>query len=286
MSDSENEQIHQEEEEEKKETKTIPLLTVLSRIFQSNLPLSCHPGYMMGFAKFLEDQDLSSEVENFLPCLTKVAKMLYLRTGKNLKKEPYEFIESSKNQMGIWYEMCFDLSLIKSMKTFLDVFKEMSITEEDCCRYAEKNLMSTSSMTAHTQMDHADARGTKRQRPTEWNIDEIKEDTDEIVVDLKGLPIFEIFSSIMAHKGEKQFIKRSRDDLKEFQARIAVYRKKDLLDCEVQRDIWKYKFQELIINYDSTDSIAQLMNQLKGAHNRYFETQKKDVKWAIQKSYR
>lgn len=289
MSDSEEE----EEEDKKVEVRQmkeeppyrITFAAILNRILQNKLHLSdTHPGYLMGFLTLLQEEDnLPEEIENSLRGFQKAAKIWNNAIGKASKKGVIEYLESCKGLMGSWFAMSFDSKTLESMKTFLDAYAEMDITEEDCSRYVEKTHTSMSSTTATSATGRAGATGSKRRKLMDATIDEIDVHIDEIPVEVEPQPTFKTFSSTIARKEGAQYIKRFEDSWKEYQTRVTIYRRQDLMECPKSSEKWKYKYQELELNYNRGSPIFQMMNQIKGIHMALLE--QKGVNWERKKEY-
>nr|QOD39553.1 NS2 [uncultured densovirus] len=280
MSESESE-VEMEKEEEMK----IKFAAVLRRILQNQLPLSeTHPGYLLGFLNLLQSEDnLPAEVENSLYGFQKVVKIWNNGIGKASKKGVIEYLESCKTLTASLFETYFGLKALESFKTLLIAYNEMDITEEDCSRYVEKILTSTSSTTAHSVTGRAGAAGTKRQKLMEPTIEEIDVLIDEIPVEIEPQPMFKTYSSIIARKDGSQYTKKYEDRWKEYQARVTIYRRQDLMDCPKSSEKWKYKYQELELNYNSGSQLSEMMNRIKGHHMQYLD--EKNVRWEPKKEY-
>ncbi|QHG62570.1 NS2 [uncultured densovirus] len=285
----ENEMSGSEESEEEvilEEEKKIAFATILHKILQSQLPLSeTHPGYLLGFVNMLEaEENLPSELENSLRGFQKAAKTWSFNTGKASKKGVIEYLESCKGLMGNLFEMSFGSKMLESVKTFLSAYKEMDITEEDCSRYVEKIHTSMSSMTASSATGRVGATGGKRRKLMEPMLDEIDVHIDEIPVEVEPSPTFKTYSSIIARKDGQQYIRKYEEKWKEFQARVTIYRRADLMDCPKSSEKWKYKYQELELNYNSGDPLSMMTNRIKGHLSQYLE--EKNVSWERKKEYK
>ena len=133
------------------EEKEIKFDAILRRILTNDQQLStAHPGYLQGFINFLQDQELSAELENSLTGFQKIVKIWNNNIGRASKKGVIEYLQSCKSLTGSLFETYFGSKTLESIKTFLIAYKEMDITEEDCSRYVEKILTSTSYTTAPT----------------------------------------------------------------------------------------------------------------------------------------
>lgn len=281
MSESEAEESGEEEIVEQR----IKFAAALRRILQHQLPLSeTHPGYLLGFINMLQTEDnLPAELENSLHGFQKAAKTWNFGIGKALKKGVIEYLESCKSLMGNLFETSFGLKTLESLKTFLNAYKEMDITEEDCSRYVEKTLTSMSSMTATTATGRVGATGTKRRKLMAPTVDEIDVHLDEIPVEVEPQPTFKTYSSIIARKEGQQYIKKFEEKWKEYQARVTIYRRQDLMDCPKSSEKWKYKYQELELNYNSGSLMSEMMNQIKGHQSQYLD--EKNVSWERKKEF-
>jgi hypothetical protein len=248
MTDSEN-----EVEIEKEDGIRINFAAVLRRILQNKLPLSeTHPGYLLGFLNLLEsEENLPAELENSLYGFQRVVKIWNNNTGKASKKGVIEYLESCKTLTAGLFETSFGLKALESIKTFLIAYNEMDITDEDCSRYVEKIHTSMSSTTAPGQTIRVGATGSKKQKLMEPIVDEIDVHIDEIPVEIEPQPTFKTYSSIIARKDGSQFIKKYEDRWKEYTARVTIYRRQDLMDCPKPSEKWKYKYQELELNYNN-----------------------------------
>nr|QOD39607.1 NS2 [uncultured densovirus] len=268
------------------EEKTIKFATILHKILQSQLPLSeDHPGYLLGFVNMLEAEDnLLPELENSLRGFQKVAKTWSFNIGKASKRGVIEYLESCKGLMGNLFETYYDLKTLESVKTFLNAYREMEITEEDCSRYVEKIHTSMSSTTAFTATGRAGATGGKRRKLMEPTVDEIDVHIDEIPVEVEPSPTFKTYSSIIARKDGQQYIRKYEEKWKEFQARVTIYRRADLMDCPKSSEKWKYKYQELELNYNSGSPISTMMSQIRGHHVQYLD--EKNASWERKKEYK
>ena len=181
MSEDEKSYASESEEETMKESETkIQFASLLNRILLAQPPLSQdHPGFLIGFVKYLETQeDLPSDLENCLRGLMKAGKVWNSATPNRLKKGVIEYLESCKGLMGSLFETSFDSRVIKSLKIFLDAFKEMSITKEDCSNYVSMVTMSTSHTTANYQQGYAGATGGRKRKHLEPTLEEINVDLD------------------------------------------------------------------------------------------------------------
>ena len=263
----------------------ISFAAVLRRILQNLLPLSqTHPGYLLGFLNMLQaEPNLPAELENSLHGFQKAAQIWNNGIGKASKKGVIEYLESCKTLMGSWFAMSFDSKTLESVKTFLNAYNEMDITEEDCCRYVEKTLTSMSSTTATSATGCAGATGSKKRKLMEQTVDEIDVHIDEIPVVIEPQPTFKTYSSTIARKDGQQYIKKFEDKWKEYQARVTIYRRQDLMDCPKSSDKWKYKYQELELNYNSGSQISEMMNRIKWLQMQYL--QEKNVNWERKKEY-
>lgn len=279
-----------EETKEKEEDKTEDRTTfaaILHRILQNEPPLSeVLPGYLLGFVAMLETQteeDLPAELENSLRHFSKAAKIWNNGISKASKKGVIEYLESCKNLMGNSFEISFGLKTTRSIKTYLDVYKTMNITEEDCCRYVEKTLTSTSLMTAATPTERAGATGSKKQKLTDYTTDEINVELDEIRVEVEPSPTFKTYCSITARKDEHLFCRRLEERWKDYHCKVTIYRKKDLLDCAKPSNKWELRWRELELNYNAGDPISNMMNQLGKMTDKDLES--KGVGWERKKKY-
>ena len=117
----------------------------------------------------------------------------------------------------------------------------------------------------------------------EQTVDEIDVHIDEIPVVIEPQPTFKTYSSTIARKDGQQYIKKFEDKWKEYQARVTIYRRQDLMDCPKSSDKWKYKYQELELNYNSGSQISEMMNRIKWLHMQYL--QEKNVNWERKKEY-
>lgn len=282
MSESEGET---EEELTLVEETKISFAAILRRILQNQLPLSeTHPGYLLGFVNMLQAEDsLPPELENSLHGFQKAAKTWNYGIGKASKKGVIEYLENCKTLMGNSFAMCFGSKTLENVKTFLGQYSEMDITEEDCSRYVEKTLTSTLSTTASSATGRAGATGSKRQKLMEPTCDEIDVHIDEIPVEVEPQPTFKTYSSIIARKDGQQYIKKYEDRWKEYQARVTIYRRQDLMDCPKSSEKWKLKYQELELNYNSGSQISEMMNRIKGHHMQYLD--EKNAGWERKKEY-
>nr|QOD39465.1 NS2 [uncultured densovirus] len=271
--------------EEVVQQQRIMFAAILRRILQNQLPLSeTHPGYLLGFINMLQTEDnLPTELENSLYGFQKAVRIWNNSTGKASKKGVIEYLESCKTLTGNLFAMSFDSRTLESVKTFLNAYNEMVITEEDCSRYVEKILTSTLSMTATSATGRVGAIGSKKQRLMEPICDEIDVHIDEIPVEVDPQPTFKTYSSTIVRKDGQLYIKKYEDKWKEYQARVTIYRRQDLMDCPVPSDKWKYKYQELELNYNSGTPVSQMMNRIKGLHMQFLD--EKDVKWELKKEY-
>jgi hypothetical protein len=260
--------------------------SVLHRILESNLPLSNqNPGYLLGFLNMVKsEEEISNEIENCLPFLLKAAKTWSYNTSKASKKGVNEYLESCKGLMASSYAMCFGSTIKKSLKTLLESYKQIDISEEDCSKLVENLHTSMSSTTAHGATDTAGATGGKKRKHTDMTLDEIEVDIDEIAVNLVPLPTFKTYSSTIARKEGKQYIKRLEEPWSDFQARVTIYRTQDLLECPKSSEKWKYKYQELELNYKIGSPLFRMMNQIKGTHMARLEA--KGVVWETKKEYK
>jgi hypothetical protein len=265
--------------------KEIKFATILRRILQSNLPLSeTHPGYLLGFINMLQaEEKLPAELENSLHGFQKAAKTWNYGIGKASKKGVIEYLESCKSLMGNLFETYFDSKTLESVKTFLNAYAEMNITEEDCSRYVEKTLTSTLSTTATSATGRAGVTGIKRRKLMGPTVDEIDVHIDEIPVEVEPQPTFKTYSSIIARKDGQQYIKKYEEKWSEYQARVTIYRRQDLMDCPKSSEKWKYKYQELELNYNSGSPISEMMNRIKGYQSQYLE--EKNASWERKKEY-
>lgn len=268
------------------EEKTIAFATILHKILQSNIPLSeTHPGYLLGFVNMLEaEENLPSELENSLRGFQKAAKTWSYNIGKASKKGVIEYLENCKGLMGNSFEMSFGSKTLESVKTFLIAYKEMDVSEEDCSRYVEKIHTSMSSMTASSATGRAGATGGKRRKLMEPMLDEIDVHIDEIPVEVEPSPTFKTYSSIIARKDGQQYIRKYEEKWKEFQARVTIYRRADLMDCPKSSEKWKYKYQELELNFNSGDQLSMMTNRIKGHLSQYLE--EKNASWERKKEYK
>nr|QOD39549.1 NS2 [uncultured densovirus] len=278
-----------EESEEElilEEDKTIAFATILHKILQSNIPLSeTHPGYLLGFVNMLEaEENLPSDLENSLRGFQKAAKTWSYNIGKASKKGVIEYLESCKGLMGNLFEMSFGSKTLESVKTFLIAYKEMDVSEEDCSRYVEKIHTSMSSMTASSATGRAGATGGKRRKLMEPMLDEIDVHIDEIPVEVEPSPTFKTYSSIIARKDGQQYIRKYEEKWKEFQARVTIYRRADLMDCPKSSEKWKYKYQELELNFNSGDQLSMMTSRIKGHLSQYLE--EKNASWERKKEYK
>jgi hypothetical protein len=281
--ESDAEEVTAEEEEEEEKT---TYAAVLHRILQNEPPLSeIHPGYLLGFVAMLETQteDLPVELENSLRHLTKAAKVWNNGISRASKKGVIEYLESCKGLMGNSFAISFGSKTTKSIKTFLDAFKEMSTTNEDCCRYVERTLTSTLPTTAATPTERVGATGSKKQKLMDYTTDEINVELDEIRVEVEPCPTFKTYSSITARKDGKLYCKRLEEKWKEFHAKVTIYRRTDLLDCSKHSNKWEHRWREMEVNYNTGGPISNLMNQMGKIIDTNLD--KKDVGWEPKKNY-
>nr|QOD39494.1 NS2 [uncultured densovirus] len=285
MEDKNLHDISESEESEVEEDKIL-FVTLLSRIIRSQPPLSqIQPGYLIGFTKFLENQDrIPAQLENCLPGLIRAAKQWQNATSNRLKKGVIEYLSSVKGLMGTWFEMSFDSRTMQSLKTLLDAYKEMDITEEDCSNYASMETMSTSRMIAHSQTEHADATGGSKRKHSALTLEEIDEDLEDVTQDQEPSPTFKTYSSITVLKDGKYITKKLEDKWKEYMMKVTLYRKKDLLDCQNSRQKWEHRFMEMEINFEKKDVFSQMVNQIKSEHLQNLG--EKNVSWAPVKKFR
>jgi hypothetical protein len=263
----------------------VTFTALLRRILQGNPPLSgTHPGYLLGFVTMLEtENNLPVELENSLHGLQKAAKIWNNGIGKASKRGVIEYLQSCTGLMGNLFATSFDSRTLESVKTFLDAYNETDVTEEDCCRFVEKTLMSTSHTTATSATGRAGATGGKKRKHTELTCDEIDVHIDEIPVEVEQRPTFKTYSSTIVRKHDQYYIKKLEDKWKEYTARVTIWRKQDLMECPRSFDKWKYKYQELDLNYNSGTSIWKMMNQIKGHHMQYLD--EKNVSWEPKKEH-
>nr|QOD39449.1 NS2 [uncultured densovirus] len=263
-------------EETKKE---ISFETLLNKILISQEPLSAtEPGYLLGFVQMLEAEDhLPAEIENSLRGLTKVGKIWSCNTSKASKKGVIEYLQSCKGLTGNLFETYFASKTLESIKTFLIAYKEMEITEEDCFRYVEKIHMSTSSTTATSAMDRAGATGTKKRKHTALTDDEIVVDIDEIPVVVEPQPTFKCYSSITARKDGILHTQKLEELWKQYQMKVTIYRKADLLEASAGIGKWKLRHQEMEINFNAGDRVSQMLRKMRDDQLKYLEG--KNAKW-------
>ncbi|AKC42761.1 non-structural protein 2 [Cherax quadricarinatus densovirus] len=263
----------------------ISFTAMLRRILQANLPLSqVHPGYLLGFVTMMTGEtNLPVELENSLYGFQKAGQIWNNGIGKASKKGVIEYLQSCKTLMGSWFATSFDSKTLESMMTLLDAYNETQITEEDCSRYVAKIVTSTSCTTAPSATECAGATGTKRRKPTGHTLDEINVLIDEIPVEVEPQPTFKTYSSIIARKDDKLYIKKFEDSWKEYQVKVTIYRRQDLMDCPNTSEKWHYKYQEMDLNYNSGSQIWKLMSQLKYQQMEYLN--EKNVKWVPKKEY-
>nr|QOD39503.1 NS2 [uncultured densovirus] len=266
--------------------KEISMATMMDKILQSNPPLSQEqPGYLLGFVNMLDgEQNLPSELENSLRGFRTMGKIWSYNTTKAIKKGVIEYLESCKGLTGILFATSFDLKTLERLKILLAVYVETNTTAEDCCRLVEKLHMSTSATTVRGVTVRAGAAGTKKPKLSEHTTDEISVDIDEIPVEIEPQPTFKTYSCITAPKEGKSYTKRLEDSWKGYHAKVTIYRRSDLMNCPKSADKWKYKYQEMELNYESGGQISQMMNQMKGAQMNYLSA--KGANWELKKEYK
>lgn len=291
MSSEEEEEDIIEREEDKTLEKNfhagpqITFAAVLRRIIQNHLPLSQqHPGYLLGFIMMLQAEDnLPTELENSLHGFQKAAQIWNNGIGKASKKGVIEYLESCKSLMGNWFAMSFDVTTLESVKTFLGAYNGMDITEEDCSRFVEKTLTSTSSTTATSATACAGATGSKRQKLMEQSLEEIDVHIEDIHVEVEPQPTFKTYCSITARKDGQQFIKKLEEPWSGYHMRVTVYRTQDLVNCPKASEQWKYKHLEMDMNFKDGSPLSKMTNQIKLHVLQYL--QEKGAKWAPKKEY-
>ena len=263
----------------------ITFAALLRRILNSQIPLSQqHPGYLLGFVNMLETEDnLPVELDNSLHGLQKAAKIWNNGIGKASKQGVIEYLQSCKGLMGTWFEMSFASTTMENIKTLLTAYNEMNITKEDCSRYVERITTSTSHTTVSSATGRAGAVGTKRQKLLGPTVDEIDVHIDEIPVEIEPSPTFKTYSSIIARKDGQVYTRRLEDKWKEFHAKVTIYRRQDLMDCTNASNKWKYKYQEVELNYNSGSQHWEMMNRIKGVQMQYLE--EKNASWERKKEY-
>nr|QOD39485.1 NS2 [uncultured densovirus] len=266
--------------------KEIAMATMMDKILQSNPPLSQEqPGYLLGFVNMLDgEQNLPSELENSLRSFRTMGKIWSYNTTKATKKGVIEYLESCKGLTGTLFAMSFDLKTLEKLKILLGVYTETSTTVEDCCRLVEKLHTSTSATTARGVTVRVGAVGTKKQKLLDHTTDEINVDIDEIRVEIEPQPTFKTYSCITAPREGKSYIRRLEDSWKGFHAKVTIYRRSDLMSCPKSSEKWKYKYQEMELNYESGGQISQMMNQMKGFQMNYLT--EKGVNWEPKKEYK
>jgi paraquat-inducible protein B len=264
MSDEEK-SYESESEEEMILEERIQFASLLNRILQAQLPLSVeHPGFLIGFVKHLEtEEDLPADLENCLRGLTKAGKIWSNATPNRLKKGVIEYLESSKSLMGNLFETSFDSKIMKNLKTFLDAYKKMSITEEDCSSYVSMVTTSTLPTTAATATGRAGVIGGKKRKLMDSNLEEIDVHLDEIHVEVEPCPTFKTYSSITVAKDGRHYTKKSEDKWKDFQMKVTLYRKTDLMNCPGPKQKWEHRFMEMEVNFNKGDSFSKMMSQIR-----------------------
>ncbi|ARI46482.1 NS2 [Ambidensovirus CaaDV1] len=285
MSDVEKNYVSESEEEILDEGK-IQFASLLNRILQAQPPLSQdHPGFLIGFVKYLETQDdLPTEIENCLRGLIKAGKIWSNATPSRLKKGVIEYLESCKSLMGTLFETSFDSRVMKSLKTFLDAFKEMNITEEDCSSYVSMVTTSTSHTTATSATGRAGATGGRKRKLLNPSFEEIDVDLEDVTVEVEPSPTWKCYSGITALKDGRHYSKKSEDKWKEYHMKVTLYRKKDLMKCPSAKQKWDYRFMELEVNFDKGDAFSQMMSRMRALQEENLDA--KNASWEPVKRFR
>nr|QUS52537.1 NS2 [Mute swan feces associated ambidensovirus 3] len=288
-SDVENvEEVEEVEVEEKGGEGKVTFEMLLNIILESNEPLSQQtPGYLKGFLNSMKEEEVPVELERCRPGLSKAVRTWNANTGKALKQGVIEYLKRCKGQMGSSFEMSFDSKVLKNLKSLLKSYKEMGITEEDCSHYvsmmAEKSSTSTSHTTAAGPIAVAGAAGGQKRKRMDTDLDEIEVRIDECPVEIENCPMFKAYSSTTAQKDGESYIKKVEVPWKPFQAKVTLYRMKDLITCPSAREQWKYKFLEMVMNFDHGSPTCQTMSTLKMLQGQDLE--QKGAKWAIKPKY-
>lgn len=276
----------EDEAEEKKTEQEVTFQTLLGKILKNEVPLSeTEPGYLLGFVELLNIQDdLPAELENCLLGLEKAGKIWNFNIGKTLKKGALEYIMHCKSLMAGWLGTLFTLTTLRKLKDYLNVYKEMNITEEDCLRYVEKVITSTSPTTASGVTKAVGVAGGKKRKHSEPMLDEIEILVDDIPAEAEDCPTWKVYSSTTARKNGDLYTRKYKDTWKDFHVKITIYRAKDLKNCSSARDKWNYRHQEFDLNYNSGTKIWEKMCQMKALHEEYI-TSKVGTKWEKKKEY-
>jgi hypothetical protein len=288
MSDVEKENISESEEElvMLEEKGKIQFASLLNRILLAQPPLSQeHPGFLIGFVKHLENQEeIPAQLENCLRGLIKAGKVWNNATPTRLKNGVIDFLENSKGLMGNLFETSFDSKVMKSLKTFLDAFKEMNITKEDCSSYVSMVTTSMSPTTATSATGRVGVTGGKKRKHLEQSLDEIDVDLEEITVEVEPSPTWKCYSGITALKDGRHYAKRSEEPWKEYQMKVTMYRKNDLMKCPSPKQKWDYRFLEMEINFNRGDASSKMMSQMRVLQEESLNL--KNANWELVKRFR
>nr|QRQ90274.1 MAG: hypothetical protein 2 [Parvoviridae sp.] len=278
--------LSEEETELTEDTTKIQFPAILNRILTSYLPLSQeHPGYLIGFAKYLETQDhLNPQLENCLVGLIKAGRLWKNATPNRLKKGVIEYIENSKSLMGNSLETSIDFKAMKSLRSLLESYKEMDITAEDCSNYVTMETTSTSRTTATSVTGRAGAIGLSKRKHTDSTLEEINVDLDEITVEVEPSPTFKTYSSITLRKEGNFFTRKLEDSWKTYMMKVTLYKKEDLMNCQGSRQKWDHRFMEMEINFNKGDAFSTMMSQIRNLQEEYLR--EKNVNWAPVKRFR
>lgn len=274
------------EEVEMEKSGKIQFATVLYRILACQKPLSeTHPGFLIGFVKHLEVQEeLPAELENYLRGLKKAGKIWSNASQKRLSKGVIEYLESCPSLMGNWFETSLDSITMKSLKNFLDAYVEMNITKEDCSNYVSMETTSTSPTTAVTATGCAGATGSKKRKRSNYTLEETNVTLEETHVDLEPSPTWKTYSAITVLKDGKHYTKKLEDRWKNYQMKVTLYRKKDLMECQGPRDKWNHRFMEMEMNFDQEDVFSEMTSQMKSVLMKDLDA--KNANWDIVKRYK
>nr|ARI46486.1 NS2 [Ambidensovirus CaaDV2] len=270
-------------ENELEVTKGISMETVLQKILNNQKPLSLEqPGYLRGFINLLKNEEIQ-ELETCIRILEKISKTWQNNTSKASKIGVVEFMKQSSKAMATSLATSLDSSQARNFTKCLSAFKEIDITREDCFNFQKMATTSTSVTSAATATTAADATGGRKRKRTNWDLDEIDEHIEQRPAELEDTPTFKTFSSITSRVKEDLYTRKSQERWSDYQAKVTLYRTRDLTSCQKPLDKWPFRWKEVEVNFTKESRMYTLVSEIIGTVNE--DLDKKGVKWAIRKDY-
>ena len=259
---------------------------LLKEILENDQPMSMEePGYIQGLVNLMTgERDLEKDLANCLTGFTKMAQIWQNNITKATKKGVIDYLESCKGLTGILFGTSFDSTTMESLKHYLNVYKTTNITREDCSKFAEKILTSTSSTTAAGRTARAGATGGTKRKRTALTLDEIDVDFEDLVAEQEDVPTLKAYSSITVRRKGEYVINKSEEKWKEYNVRVTLYRKEDLLNVKEAREKWNNRFQEVQFNMDTGDDRCSMIKKI--INSVWRDQRAKGGKWEPMREFR